>query len=615
MPRLEGLVYRHNLKPQTKQLKPQRFLRFEVLDLRFEVAAALLIGCMAAGPARAVTYTTADCSESAFQNAVNSASDGDTVQGPAAGGSAVWTGRLNTTKSLILNGNGCVITLSQTDAIRMVSTNASVHPRITNFTFTSSDTSCSVCQAAIWVEGNNPNFRVDHNIFTNLPRRVIVVDYGTNEQYKPQTCGVIDHNTITNTNSYAAINLYGQNENWLSDPNFGTANAMYFEDNTISWNTGTASSNQSAIDCEHGGRYVFRHNHLTNGYISMHDTGSTPMSRACRIAERYDNDLHCTVTDGTCYGAMGYRGGTAMDFNNQIPISASGSGGWQNAGGTEIKRLTCEQTQQCGPPMDFGVHYPDPHAVCSSFRGWCSTGNQGCNGNSDCASNYCNCGSGNSCPSPPNDAACGTGVVSIANIDGPGSPTGYPARDQTGVGKDDPTTHAQTAAVNPAYSWINIDPNHGNAVITGMTMVNNSGTGNYILPNREYYQQVVPFSGVNGVGVGVLSARTTSCTPRVAYWATDQSKLYVCTATNTWTAYYTPYTYPHPLVGGGGGGYSACDLNRDNSTNVIDVQLEVNMALGVTPCTADINKDGACNVVDVQRVVNAALGGQCVTGP
>jgi hypothetical protein len=24
--------------------------------------------------------------------------------------------------------------------------------------------------------------------------------------------------------------------------------------------------------------------------------------------------------------------------------------------------------------------------------------------------------------------------------------------------------------------------------------------------------------------------------------------LYKCTATNTWTSYYTPYTYPHPLV-------------------------------------------------------------------
>ena len=59
---------------------------------------------------------------------------------------------------------------------------------------------------------------------------------------------------------------------------------------------------------------------------------------------------------------------------------------------------------------------------------------------------------------------------------------------------------------------------------------------------------------------------------------------------------------------------SACDLNGDGSTNVLDVQLTVNQAIGMKTCTTgDINKDGACNVIDVQRVVNAALGGACVT--
>ena len=59
--------------------------------------------------------------------------------------------------------------------------------------------------------------------------------------------------------------------------------------------------------------------------------------------------------------------------------------------------------------------------------------------------------------------------------------------------------------------------------------------------------------------------------------------------------------------------YTACDINRDTITNVNDVQLEVNMAIGIQSCTADINHDGVCNVLDIQRVVNAALGGQCVT--
>jgi hypothetical protein len=59
---------------------------------------------------------------------------------------------------------------------------------------------------------------------------------------------------------------------------------------------------------------------------------------------------------------------------------------------------------------------------------------------------------------------------------------------------------------------------------------------------------------------------------------------------------------------------NACDLNTDNATNVSDVQLCVNQAIGSAACTrGDINQDSSCNVVDVQRTVNAALGGQCVT--
>ena len=60
-------------------------------------------------------------------------------------------------------------------------------------------------------------------------------------------------------------------------------------------------------------------------------------------------------------------------------------------------------------------------------------------------------------------------------------------------------------------------------------------------------------------------------------------------------------------------GNNVVDVNGDAATNVVDVQLAVNQALGVTACAADINNDGVCNVIDVQRGVNAALGGQCVS--
>ncbi len=59
----------------------------------------------------------------------------------------------------------------------------------------------------------------------------------------------------------------------------------------------------------------------------------------------------------------------------------------------------------------------------------------------------------------------------------------------------------------------------------------------------------------------------------------------------------------------------SCDMNADGSTNVADVQLSVNQAILIAPCTGDLNGDTFCNVIDVQRVVNAALGGSCITTP
>jgi len=69
-----------------------------------------------------------------------------------------------------------------------------------------------------------------------------------------------------------------------------------------------------------------------------------------------------------------------------------------------------------------------------------------------------------------------------------------------------------------------------------------------------------------GITCGTLANRPTTCNIGQGYWATTQSctslsgmvgknpttpisgTLYKCTATNTWTAYYIPYTYPHPLT-------------------------------------------------------------------
>ena len=75
-----------------------------------------------------------------------------------------------------------------------------------------------------------------------------------------------------------------------------------------------------------------------------------------------------------------------------------------------------------------------------------------------------------------------------------------------------------------------------------------------------------------GIGQGT-TAPTGTCTTGVGYWVASTAtptasssviqaaSLYKCTATNTWTRYYSPYTYPHPLRTGGGGSTVAPPTN------------------------------------------------------
>jgi PKD repeat protein len=99
-----------------------------------------------------------------------------------------------------------------------------------------------------------------------------------------------------------------------------------------------------------------------------------------------------------------------------------------------------------------------------------------------------------------------------------------------------------------SYYWSNtkntstrIDP------VIGGTVDYGGSIGLVPQANRDFWFQGSSFNGTTGMGVGPLASRPVTCTTGVAYWATDEGKLYVATATNVWTLYYTPYTYPHPL--------------------------------------------------------------------
>jgi hypothetical protein len=53
-----------------------------------------------------------------------------------------------------------------------------------------------------------------------------------------------------------------------------------------------------------------------------------------------------------------------------------------------------------------------------------------------------------------------------------------------------------------------------------------------------------------------------------------------------------------------------CDISLDNLVNVVDIQVLINVILGITACPGgcDINGDATVNVVDLQTLQNVILG-------
>jgi len=109
----------------------------------------------------------------------------------------------------------------------------------------------------------------------------------------------------------------------------------------------------------------------------------------------------------------------------------------------------------------------------------------------------------------------------------------------------------------------------------------------------------------------------------VGYWATDQGSwnqsgsggqgvLYKCTATNTWTLYYTPYTYPHPLQGGSTILYG--DVSGDSVVSAYDAALVAQAAVGLISFTqdqlkaGDVSGDGIISAYDAALIAQKAVG-------
>jgi hypothetical protein len=388
--------------------------------------------------------------------------------------------------------------------------------------------------------------RVDHNTFEKYKGTAEVIFIGHNGGVI-NVSGVVDHNLFTNSDQFAA--LFGMGTPNPSPPptQLGSVNNLFFEDNTINFAAMTNNSNAGCTDGWGGVAFVVRHNSALNCMWAMHGVthGGGPANY-----EFYNNsttlDINATGAEDTpgapttihCERCLHLQGsGTIIAFNNTFTVPAG------NTISSAPMVVQDYRSIARGPSADAGIVACDGTAVHANFWGF-------------------NFSDGNRTPSASN--------------------YGYPCWHQ--AGRDFQGNY------KPMYAWNNTWPNNGGAKAplvvadTGGTVPDGSfpptncnptpatGTCDYFTfhmkDNREWFNAVSasaqssptsPFNGTTGMGFGALANRPTTCTTStepgagVGYFATDQGPqgtLYTCSATNTWTVYYVPYTYPHPLQTG-----------------------------------------------------------------
>jgi hypothetical protein len=401
-------------------------------------------------------------------------------------------------KSITVLGAGAGNTIISTGTFTLRDSGA----RISGFTFNIGTADGFV------IEGASRGFRIDHNAITRSDYDIWLLAYGQFGTNRPK--GLIDNNNITR----GRIVYYGEDTStggrftWASPLGMGTDEAIYVEDNTITYPDGSAAGTYlNTTDGNMGCRLVIRFNTIHGGRFESHALQARN-SRACMLWEYYNNTLTNPATPN--YRPFLIRGGTGVIFNNKTD-----------------GRFTVN---------DIHIDNPRSHQddVISQMGSW-----GGC---------------------------VGTSFVDENSAGG----EGYLCRDQIGAGQDaflwNYSSPAPAQAKVPAYFWKNIRTDTNAELRVTLNCVGSSAqctrqSTKHIVSNRDYFTYNAAFNGTSGVGHGTLANRPATCTPGVAYWATDQGEwnaknpgndgqLYKCTAANTWSIYYKPHAYPHPLQAG-----------------------------------------------------------------
>ena len=462
---------------------------------------------------------------------------GSTTSNISCNSSGVCSG--GTTDSTVIVDN-----YASANSLLVITTNSttSSYFRLTGMTFEGGSGQTKY-QGFITLHGSSQNFRFDHN-------HLNTTTYGSGQttagmQIQDCVYGVADHNQIDNPSGGVnnGIQTYQGSCNgdsaglgngaWAESTSLGSSKAFFLENNIF--NSGAAN------DCLYGGRFVFRYNTFNTTApaptIQTHATGSTSDGRGCRSWEIYNNTI--TAQSSNYIANVLYMdAGTGVVWGNTIPSSSAGGGtGYANVLHMDNDRTN--NTDHTHTPCTSGTN-------CSNSFGFCGT------------------------------SFNGTGSTWDENTS---TTTGYRCLDQPGAGQSDllqgtfstkcDSTSGQCAIPNYNGTWPNqvIAPIYEWADAYSPVPSNPSAIANVaygpITANQDYYLGTtnsgtpISFTGATGVGAGTLVPTNSSaysgapnCTTGVGYWDSSSQTFYKCTATNTWTSFYTPYTYPHPLQGG-----------------------------------------------------------------